>query len=707
VSAPTHASKSNIRRDTPLGELGGVGARRAQRLAEAGFRTAGDLLFHLPLRYEDRRLVVDPGAVDAPGRWTVAGTLAELRVVRTRRRGFVIVRARLVGERGALAVRWFNQPFLAQRFADGDRVVAHGEARTAGLLLFELVNPTLERDTGDDSSEGIADPHRRRGVVAVYPALAGFGPAATAALVARALPALADDPPADSLPSALRARYGFPTVGGALAAVHAPPAGADLDAYQRRESAAHLRLVYEELLALQLELAEMRRDELREPKRHSYRIDDRVRGIARSLLPFKLTAAQKRVVREIVDDLRSPYPMLRLLQGDVGSGKTIVAALALLIAVESGLQGVFMAPTELLAEQQFASLRRLLGERYRVALLTSSAATAAERRALADGTTQIAVGTHALIQKSVRFARLGLAVVDEQHRFGVEQRRSLQEKGERPDVLVMTATPIPRSLALTAYGDLELSVIDELPPGRTRVATEVLPATARGEVYARVAAELAAGGRAYVVFPLIEESEEVSAASLAAMGERVRRALGGFPSAVLHGRLPAEERERIARAFARGEIKVLAATTVIEVGVDVPDASCMVIESAERFGLAQLHQLRGRVGRGARPSFCVAIHGKLSEAATKRLDVFLRARDGFEIAEADLELRGPGDLLGRRQAGMPTLRVADLVVHRAWIERAKSDAREICARRDEPEFAPLVEAARRRVPERYRALAGG
>ena len=687
------------KRDTAVRWLGGVGPRRAERLEQEGFRTAGDLLFHLPLRYEDRRRIVAPAEVDAPGRWTVAGRLEELRLIRTRRRGFVLVRGRLVGDRGALAVRWFNQPYLLQRWSDGAAVVAHGEVRQADLASLELVNASLR---ADDESATPGSP-----IVPVYPSLAGFGPAATASLVGRALAALDADPPAETLPRALRERYRFPSLAEALRAVHRPPAEADLALYDSRASAAHLRLVYEELLGFQLELAELRRSGLRVEKPHAYAIDDRVRAVARAVLPFALTAAQKRVVREIVDDLRAPYPMLRLLQGEVGSGKTIVAALALIIAVESGLQGVFMAPTELLAEQQFATLRRLLGERYEIALLTSSAATAQARRRLASGEIQIAVGTHALIQKGVRFAKLGLAVVDEQHRFGVEQRRTLQEKGERPDVLVMTATPIPRSLALTAYGDLDLSLIDELPPGRTPVATEIVPAARRAEIYARVRTELEAGGRAYVVFPLIEESEELSAASLAELGERVRKALAGFPSAVLHGRLPAEERERIARAFAAGEIKVLAATTVIEVGVDVPEATCMVIESAERFGLAQLHQLRGRVGRGPRRSFCVAIHGRLSESAAKRLEIFARARDGFEIAEADLELRGPGDLLGRRQSGAPTFRVVDLVAHREWIERARADARAISESPDHPEHAPLVAAARLRVPDRYRALAGG
>jgi ATP-dependent DNA helicase RecG len=692
------AATERLRRDTPLRYLRGVGPRKAERLAEVGLESAGDLLLHLPLRYEDHRRVVNPVQVDREGTWTVRGRLAELRLVRTRRRGFVIVRGRVVGPQGALPVVWFNQPYLLQRFADGDEVVLHGAARPLGAAQLELVGPTLEKV----GAEGIAG-----GVVPVYPSAGGLGPAAMRALVSRALGLLESDPPPERLPAALRSRYGFPPLVEALRALHAPRPEADLAALDARATAAHERLVYEELLDLQLELAELRRREVRQEKAHSYRIDDEVRSAARAVLPFALTGAQKRVLREIVDDLRSPFPMLRLLQGDVGSGKTIVAALALLLAVESGLQGAFMAPTELLAEQQFAGLSRLLGDRCRVALLTGSARSKAELAALSSGETQVAVGTHALIQERVAFRRLGLAVIDEQHRFGVEQRRLLQGKGERPDVLVMTATPIPRTLALTAYGDLEISVIDELPPGRTPVATEIVAAGSRTEVYGRLRDALAAGAQAYVVFPLIEESEELAAASLEALGGRVRAALGQFPSAILHGRLPAADRERLHRAFAAGELRLLFATTVVEVGIDVPSATWMVIESAERFGLAQLHQLRGRVGRGREASRCVAIHGRLSDAARRRLEVFAGARDGFAIAEADLAQRGPGALLGTRQAGLPELRLADLVVHREWVERTRADAREIAERLDEPEYAALAERARRRGRDRYEALAGG
>jgi len=697
--SPEEGPRGAPDRSTPVRFLRGVGPERARSLEAAGFSTAGDLLDHLPSRYEDRRRVVAPDEVDGPGTWTVAGEVVEARAIRTRRRNFVIVRARAVESGKALPVVWFNQPYLLQRLQSGGRFLLHGNVRGADLGSLELVNPSLV-PIADEAGEGT--------IVPIYPSLAGLGPALTRRLVAAAVATLDRDPPEDPLPAELRRRYGLPGLAEALDVLHRPGVDADVAALDRGASPAHFRLAYGELLELQLELALLRARQVSEPKGHAYRIDDEVRGAAREVLPFPLTGAQKRVLREIVADLKRPEPMLRLLQGDVGSGKTIVAALALLIAIESGLQGAFMAPTELLAEQQYESLRRLLGERCRVALLTGSAERAEDsRRDLASGEIELAVGTHALVQRSVAFRRLGLAVVDEQHRFGVEQRRLLQGKGDRPDVLVMTATPIPRSLALTVYGDLEVSLLDELPPGRRPVTTEVVPISERRAVYKRLREELQAGAQAYVVVPLIEESDEITAASLERLGEKVREFLAGHASAVLHGRLAVAERERIMADFVAGRTRVLIATTVVEVGVDVPAATWMVIESAERFGLAQLHQLRGRVGRSERPSTCVAIHGRLSENGEQRLSTFASTTDGFAIAEADLRLRGPGDLLGTRQSGLPKLRVADLLAHREWVERARSDARELIGRLEEPELATLSARVRSRFRDRYEAFGGG
>ena len=683
--------------------LPGIGPARARDLAEAGYPSVGSLLLHLPVRYEDRRRVAHAGEVERPGPITLRGRLVGVRAVRVRRRGFSLVRGRFEDDTGSLPVIWFNQPYLASRIDAEADYVLHGEARPrkkgAGL---ELVNPSCEPASRFESGPAVTP---------VYGSIGDLGPAFVRRLMASVLGAgnLERGIP-ERLPAGLLERYGLPRLGVALDSLHRPSPDADLDALERRDSPFHRRLIYGEFLELQLELALAREREIAQPKRHRYRVDDELRETVRGVLPFRLTGAQRRALGEIVEDMRRPAPMLRLLQGDVGSGKTIVAALAMVVALESGLQVAFMAPTELLAEQHFRSLRALLGKRYRMGLLTGSVArSSALRRDLARGAIQLVIGTHALIQESVSFEKLGLAVVDEQHRFGVVQRQRLGDKGDRPDILVMTATPIPRSLALTVYGDLELSVIDELPPGRHPIASEVVPISREGRraVYGRLAKALDAGAQAYVVFPLIDESEEIDAASVEAVGERLRAALSRHESATLHGRLDPEERDRIMRAFAAGEIRLLVATTVIEVGVDVPAATWMVVESAERFGLAQLHQLRGRVGRGEGRSVCVALHGELTLEGERRLEVFARTSDGFEIAEADLEIRGPGDLLGTRQAGLPVFRVADLIRHRRWLERARRDARELLPALDRPEHGELKASVERRMEARRLRVGGG
>lgn len=692
-------SPERLEPNSPLTALLGIGPARARGLAAAACRTAGDLLWHLPFRYEDRRRRAKVGDLDGEGSYFLVGRLGELRRLRSRRRGLTIVRGWLEDGSGRLPVVWFNRPYLLEQVTEGREYLLYGAVRQRGSRL-ELVNPTCERS---------AEARCCGRIVPIYRSLGGLGPATIRRLLDQILDRMELQDLPERLPESLLERYGLPPLGEALAMLHRPAAETDLAQLNERRTAAHARLIYGEFLELQVELALVRRLETRRTKVHKYRIDERTRGVLRELLPFRLTSAQQRVLQEIVDDLERPYPMLRLLQGDVGSGKTIVAALTLVLAIESGLQAAFMAPTELLAEQHFRTLARLLGKRYRLALLTGSAVDSDRVRAeLADGGIQLAVGTHALIQETVEFSKLGLAVVDEQHRFGVAQRRLLQGKGNRPDMLVMTATPIPRSLALTVYGDLALSVIDELPPGRKPVTTKVVGLGSRRQVYAWLRQQLEAGAQAYVVFPLIEESERVAAESIASMGERVREALGRHRCAVLHGRIPPEEREAMMESFASGEVRVLIATTVIEVGVDVPRATVMIIESAERFGLAQLHQLRGRVGRGRVKSYCIALHGRLGAEAVRRLEVFAASNDGFRIADADLEIRGPGDLLGTRQAGVPLFRVADVVADREWLERARRDAQELVrGGRPLAVAEPLVAAVRRRAQSRYERFAGG
>jgi len=642
-------------------------------LADAGYSTIRDLLLHIPQRYEDRRELRPVSEASAGFASTFRGRLSSLRRIFTRRRGMTLVRGVLEDGTGRLAVIWLNRPYLAKQVTEGEEYVLHGPVRESKGGL-ELLNPSCEPAAG-----------RTAGIAPVYAPAGKVGPAAVGGILAAVLPQVDFSRVPETLPEELLERHGLPRLGASLERLHHPGADADVEALNERRTPEQLRLIYGELLELQVRLALLREREKGEPRSRRYRIDSRLRRALRKIPPFPLTGAQERVVEEILADLEAAHPMRRLLQGDVGSGKTIVAALALAAAMESGFQGAFMAPTELLAEQHYANLERLLGGRYRLVLLTGSAAEAGRRRELlASGEAQLAVGTHALLQETVEFRRLGLAVIDEQHRFGVAQRALLRQKGERPDLLVMTATPIPRSLALTAYGDLAVSTLDELPPGRAPVRTEVVPVRQRLGVYARLRSAVEAGAQAYVVAPIIDESGRLAAASLAEVEEKVRESLPESPIAILHGRIPAPERERTMRAFAAGEVWVLVATTVIEVGVDVPEATWMIIESAERFGLAQLHQLRGRVGRGAQPATCIAIHGRLSETARRRLEVFSSTHDGFVIAEEDLALRGSGDLLGTRQAGLPAFRAARLPEDWDWLVRARDDARELLERLDGP-----------------------
>jgi len=684
--------------DSPLTELRGIGPVRAGKLATTGLRTVRDLLHHLPFRYEDRRQLTSVGEAHEEGTFSLAARVGELKRIHLRRRGLSVVNGWLEDETGRLPAVWFNRPYLIQQVKDGEQYLLHGRVRRRGSRL-EMVNP---------SCEPLSEAMLGGRIVAIYNSVGGLGPALVRRLVRNVLDELPLKSLDDEIPSSFRRRHDLPSLGEALLQVHRPDDSADVGLLNERRSPGHRRLIYGEFLELQVELGMLRSFQTRDEKRHRYEVGKGLRSKMQEALPFRLTGAQARALEEILADMESPFPMLRLLQGDVGSGKTIVAALALIVAMENGLQGAFMAPTELLAEQHFRSLRNLLEPRFRLALVTGSGNRTTEvRRGLADGRTQLAVGTHALIQEGVAFDRLALAVVDEQHRFGVAQRQVLLEKGQRPDMLVMTATPIPRSLALTAYGDLSLSVIDELPPGRRAVNTRVVRQDRRDDVHQWLAEHLEKGGQAYVVFPSIDDSSQISCASISTQGEAVRRLLARWPSEVLHGRVETEERERIMESFGAGETRLLVATSIIEVGVDVPGATVMIIDSAERFGLAQLHQLRGRVGRGAERSYCVALHGELTEEAERRLAVFGETTDGFRIAEADLEIRGPGDLLGTRQAGEPLFRVANIVADRMWLEKSRSDARELLVDSTGARKTRFMQRMAERARSRYKRLAGG
>jgi ATP-dependent DNA helicase RecG len=659
---------------TPLQFLKGVGPRRAADLEHAGLVTLEDLLYRFPVRYEDRSRL-QPIASLKPGQTvSIAGRVLACGLRSTRRPGFKIFEAAIDDGTGSLRVVWLNQPFLKDVFIRGQHVVLYGPIEMRGSVSMQLTNPQYEI-LDDEDGETI---HTGR-IVPVYERTGTITPKMQRRLVYDALQRLPADLP-DHLPEAIRVRLGMPSRTAALLATHFPPDDAPLDALNRFMTAAQQRLIFEEAFIFQLGVLARRQTAAAEEKPAAIRVDDRIRESARAVLPFRLTTGQKQALKEIVADLQRPHPMNRLLQGDVGAGKTIVALLAALVAMENGLQVAFMAPTEILAEQHFINISRLLqASRFRVALLTGSIGSAARREQLAQvesGAIPLVVGTHALVQGDVVFKQLGLVVIDEQHRFGVLQRATLRAKGLHPDVLVMTATPIPRTLALTVYGDLDVSMIRELPAGRLAVKTLAKPESRREDVYEFVRSQLDAGRQAYVVYPLVEESEKIDVKAATQMADHLAQEV--FPAykvGLLHGRLKADAKERVMKAFVAGELQILVSTTVVEVGVDVANASVMIVEHAERFGLSQLHQLRGRVGRDRHQSHCFLLYqSPLSDEGRERLKAMTDTNDGFEIAERDLRLRGPGDFFGTRQAGIPTFRMIDLVRDRELLETARREA---------------------------------
>ncbi len=624
---------------------------------------------------------------------TVKGTVLSSRLIRTRRRGFTIFEAILDDGSGTLRLVFFNQPYLQRWMAPKKAFWVYGIATQAARYRRGLVmeNPQIEEFSEGKEGEGGAagDPLSVGRVVPIYRKLPGLTPRMRRRVVFHLLREFADRLPERNEGSRAREEK-LPTLSESLREAHFPGSGGgppDAEPWTERTSPYLHRLVWEEFLEFQVGLQRRRAERDRVPA-PVLAADDAIRARLKEALPFSLTAAQKRVIREIGEDFRSGRPMRRLLQGDVGSGKTIVAVLSAILAAECGRQTELMAPTEILAEQHFSTIFRIFGKtRFRAELLTGRVKGKARAQildALLGGRIDMLVGTHALLEDPVDFRRLGLIVIDEQHRFGVAQRTALAAKadpsGARPHLLVMSATPIPRSLALTLYGDLDVSTLDEKPPGRTPITTRVLSETERSAAFREIEGEIRAGGQAYVVVPLIEESDSIDARAVEKHAEDIRKALPGRRVGVLHGRIPPDERERTMGEFASGKIDVLAATTVIEVGVDVPNASYMLVENAERFGLAQLHQLRGRVGRGRRKSRCVLLFGaKTSPESRERLTVLEKTDDGFIVAEEDLKRRGPGDALGTRQSGVPMFRIGDLVRDVAWMKAARDEAARLIA----------------------------
>jgi ATP-dependent DNA helicase RecG len=659
---------------TPLQFLKGVGPRRAADFEHAGLVTLEDLLYRFPIRYEDRSRLQTIASLKPGVNAAVAGRLLSCGLRSTRRPGFKIFDAVVDDGTASIRMSWLNQAFLRDVFSRGQHVVLFGAVEMRGGGGLQLTNPQYEI-LDDEDGETI---HTGR-IVPVYEKVGSVTPKMQRRLVYDALQRLPPDLP-DLLPEDVRGRLGLPSRQAALLGAHFPPADAPIDALNRFATPPQQRLIFEEAFLFQAGVAARRQTVAAERKPVVPHVDDRIRESARRVLPFKLTPGQKEALKQIVEDLQKPHPMNRLLQGDVGAGKTIVALLSALVAMENGLQVAFMAPTEILAEQHFVNISRLLeASRFRIALLTGTTSRAARRDDLAEveaGSIHLVIGTHALVEGDVRFKQLGLVIIDEQHRFGVLQRASLRTKGYRPDVLVMTATPIPRTLALTLYGDLDVSVIRDMPPGRLTTRTVAKPESRRDDVYAFVREQLDAGRQAYVVYPLVEESEKIDLKAATEMADHLAQDI--FPQyrlGLLHGRMKADAKERVMKAFAAGEVQMLVATTVVEVGVDVANASVMLVEHAERFGLSQLHQLRGRVGRDRHQSFCFLLYqSPLSVEARARLQAMAETTDGFEIAERDLALRGPGDFFGTRQAGLPTFRSIDLVRDKDVLDAAKTEA---------------------------------
>ncbi|HEX3352682.1 MAG TPA: ATP-dependent DNA helicase RecG [Terriglobales bacterium] len=676
----------------------GIGPRLADVLAAKGIRTVDDLLHYLPFRYEDR---VNPRGISELRAGEMATVIAEVRtsgLFRTRRMPIFEMTA---GQgRSRLKSIWFNATYLRDRFKPGQLVALYGKVEQDRSGELQLIQPQFEI-LGDSSEEGDAEQKAAASlevgrIVPIYES-AGQGrltPRWFRRIIHTALENLPPELP-DPVPAAVRRHLSLIAPREALWRVHWPDPGESFQDLQASRTPAHVRLIFEELFFLELGL-ELKRREQKAQTGIAFSLDNRVREAIKKILPFHPTAAQKRVLKEIASDMEKPFPMRRLLQGDVGSGKTIVAFEAAIIAIENGYQVALMAPTEILAQQHYFSARRILENAgYRVVLLTGSVEEDRKReirRHITQGNAQLVIGTHALIEQKVEFGKLGLVVVDEQHRFGVMQRFKLMKKSAEgsdnghsgtaePDVLVMTATPIPRTLALTLYGDLDISVIDEMPPGRTPIVTRRVADDRADEVWQFVRKQIAAGHQAYVVYPVIEENEENALKAANKMYKELGKKI--FPDlrvGLLHGRLDADLKEDVMRLFQKGGLDILVSTTVIEVGVDVANASVMVVEHAERFGLSQLHQLRGRIGRGGAKSYCILMTGgKISEDGERRLDAMVRTTDGFMIAELDLELRGPGEFFGTRQAGLPSFQVANLIRDRQLLEAAKREAAAVLA----------------------------
>ncbi len=685
--------------------LKGVGPARSEVLASRGIRTIEDLLYYSPFRYEDRTRLT-PIRNLVPGQSaTVLAKVLTTGLVRTRG-GKYIFELAAADSTGMLRCKWFNAIYLEKQkvFRQGAQAFFYGKVERTpyGHGELEMVQPKFELASDDEERETLEVGR----VVPVYESVGPIGPRVLRRLMAAALASLDGGVP-DCLPFSVRQRNNLIDRAEALRQTHFPDSSQPLADLLQFRTPSQVRLIFEEFFNVTVGLA-LKRRKAKVAAGVQFRVSERVRQAVKKILPFHPTTAQKRALKQIADDMCSPRPMNRLLQGDVGSGKTIVAIQAAILAIENGYQVALMAPTEILATQHFLYVKNLLKPlSYTVDLLISSR-KAGEKRALkerlTEGSVHLVVGTHALIEEDVAFSRLGLVVVDEQHRFGVVQRYKLIRKGPSPDVLVMTATPIPRTLALTLYGDLDSSVIDELPPNRLPIETRLIDDRRLEQAFEFIRNKVRRGEQAYVVYPVIEESKVLDLKPALRMYKHLsQNVFPEFKVGLLHGRLPSEEKEEVMREFKAGELQILVSTTVVEVGVDVENATVMLIEHAERFGLAQLHQLRGRIGRGSRRSHCLLVASELrNEVAAERLRTMAETTDGFRIAEIDLRLRGPGEFFGTRQWGLPAFRIANLLRDQEILEWARREAAQFVER---PESLEELEAFRRYLrgvwPRRY------
>ncbi|HDH50149.1 MAG TPA: ATP-dependent DNA helicase RecG [Nitrospirae bacterium] len=677
-SVKTSRARPALSGDTPVQYVKGVGPRRAQLLERLGIKTLEDILHYFPWRYEDRKNLKKISDLTYGSLETTAGQVVSSKIISTRRRGMKIFELLVTDNTGFLRCKWFNQPYMEKYFSKGQQVILSGTVKgmpslRAGAKLvslsseFEMENPDFEHLENGDKFV-----HTSR-IVPVYRATEGFTPKQLRTLMFNTVKAHSSVIK-EYMPAEVLERNGLMSLSRAIEEIHFPEEVDDAGALNRGKSPAHRRLVFDEFFLLELGLALMKKKEVLE-KGICFQDDGQMVKRFIKELPFKLTNAQKRVFDQIRDDMKRDAPMNRLVHGDVGCGKTIVALLSMLVAVDNGYQSCMMAPTELLAEQHYINIHRMVEPIGLNVVLLTSGSKAKPIEEISGGRAHIIIGTHSLIQEQLKFKKLGLAVIDEQHKFGVVQRANLRKKGFNPDILIMTATPIPRTLALTLYGDLDISLIDELPSGRKPVTTKVFFPSQKDRVYEQMNKELSKGRQIYIVYPLIEGSEKLDLKNAVEGAEAFKKIFPSKRISLVHGKIRQEEREVIMDSFKAGDVDLLVATTVIEVGVDVPNASVMLIVHAERFGLAQLHQLRGRIGRGGYESYCMLMaYPPFSEEARRRLKATESTSDGFKIAEEDLEIRGPGEFFGTRQSGIPDLKVANIIRDVKVLEAARKDA---------------------------------